>query len=235
MTCQDYALDLDGYVDGTLDERAREACAAHVSSCQRCQALVADLTWIRQAARTLDPMVPGPHVWTRIASEVERDGDGHVWSFTWQTVAASTVTVAIIASLSWVGARLTPPDDVPGSLASGRGGAGETVPDESEFGFAEAHFTSAITDLESITRAEQSALDADTADVLQANLTVIDGAISESRAALVSQPESRVAQESLFEALRSKIELLQDIVALINEMRKGNQEGAARIVSGLNQ
>jgi len=41
--------------------------------------------------------------------------------------------------------------------------------------------------------------------------------------------------EFLFEALRSKVELLQDIVALINEMRKGNPEGAARIVSGLNQ
>jgi len=44
-----------------------------------------------------------------------------------------------------------------------------------------------------------------------------------------------MAQESLFDALRSKLELLQDVVSLINEMRKGNPEGAARIVSGLNQ
>ena len=49
------------------------------------------------------------------------------------------------------------------------------------------------------------------------------------------EPENDVAQQSLFEALRSKIALLQDTIALINEMRKGNQEGAARIVSGLNQ
>jgi hypothetical protein len=44
-----------------------------------------------------------------------------------------------------------------------------------------------------------------------------------------------VAQESLFGALRSKVALLQETLTLINVMRKGNQEGAARIVSGLNQ
>ena len=75
----------------------------------------------------------------------------------------------------------------------------------------------------------------ETADVLNANLTVIDGAITESRAALQTEPDNPMAQESLFDALRSKLELLQDVVSLINEMRKGNPEGAARIVSGLNQ
>ena len=69
---------------------------------------------------------------------------------------------------------------------------------------------------------------------MQANLEVIDQAIGQSRAALKSEPANAVAQESLFDALRSKVQLLQDTVALINEMRKGNQEGAARIMSGMN-
>ena len=43
------------------------------------------------------------------------------------------------------------------------------------------------------------------------------------------------AQQSLFEALQSKLTLLKDMVALINEMRKGNQQEAARIVSGMEQ
>ena len=72
-------------------------------------------------------------------------------------------------------------------------------------------------------------------DILKANLTVLDGAIGESREALKQEPENDVAQQSLFEALSNKVALLQDTIALINEMRKGNQEGAARIVSGLNQ
>jgi hypothetical protein len=39
----------------------------------------------------------------------------------------------------------------------------------------------------------------------------------------------------LIENFKTKIALLQDTVALINEMRKGNEAGAARIVSGLKQ
>ena len=89
--------------------------------------------------------------------------------------------------------------------------------------------------LEQATSADRSALDPETADALDAGLTVIDEAIGESRAALQTQPESELAQVSLFEALRRKVSLLQDMLALINEMRQGNQDGAARIMSELNQ
>ena len=84
-------------------------------------------------------------------------------------------------------------------------------------------------------RADQGALDPRTAATLQKNLAVIDQAISESRAALRAQPASEPAQQSLIENFKTKIALLQDTVALINEMRKGNDAGAARIVSGLKQ
>lgn len=64
---------------------------------------------------------------------------------------------------------------------------------------------------------------------------MIDQAIGESRAALRDQPANLPAQESLFEAFKSKVALLQDTVALVNEMRKGNQAEAARIVGGLSR
>ncbi len=44
-----------------------------------------------------------------------------------------------------------------------------------------------------------------------------------------------MAQESLFDAFRRKVSLLQDTIALMNEMRKGNQAGAARIAEGPNK
>lgn len=106
---------------------------------------------------------------------------------------------------------------------------------ENELKLAEEHYQRAIAGLEQITRTESATLDPQVASVLQKNLAVIDQAIGESRAALQAQPTSQVAQESLFEALRNKVGLLQDTIALINEMRKGNQEGAARVASGLNQ
>ena len=71
--------------------------------------------------------------------------------------------------------------------------------------------------------------------MLQNNLRVIDQAIGESRAALQAQPSSAPAQASLFDAMRDKVALLQQTVELINEMRKGNQAEAGRLIEGLNR
>jgi hypothetical protein len=70
---------------------------------------------------------------------------------------------------------------------------------------------------------------------LQKAQLVIDQSIDESRAALKVNPANERAQESLFDAFRTKISLLQDTISLINEMRKGNQAEAARIADGLNK
>ena len=48
-------------------------------------------------------------------------------------------------------------------------------------------------------------------------------------------PLAHSALASLFDALRRKVALLQDTIALMNEMRKGNSAGAAQIVDGLNK
>ena len=48
-----------------------------------------------------------------------------------------------------------------------------------------------------------------------------------------TQPDSDPARESLLESFRAKVDLLQNTIALINEMRKGNDDQAARIISGL--
>ena len=71
--------------------------------------------------------------------------------------------------------------------------------------------------------------------MLQKNLTVIDQAITESRAALQTQPSNTNAQDGLFDALRTKVALLQQTVELINEMRKGNQAEAGRRFQTLSQ
>ena len=104
-----------------------------------------------------------------------------------------------------------------------------------EFAKAEEHYQKAIDDLQSIANKETGELDPQVAAVLQKNLTVIDQAISESRAALKAQPSSTNAQEGLFDALRSKVALLQQTVELINEMRKGNQAEAGRRIQTLSQ
>ena len=71
--------------------------------------------------------------------------------------------------------------------------------------------------------------------MLQKNLGIIDQAILDSRLALQTQPTNQLAQASLFEAFRRKVALLQDTITLINEMRKGNQAGAAKVLQNLNR
>ena len=113
---------------------------------------------------------------------------------------------------------------------------------EAEFRLAEQHYQNAIAKLEQAARLDQAAsgrgenaLDPETAAMLQKNLQVIDQAIAESRAALRSEPLSASARDSLFDALKRKVALLQDTIALMNEMRKGKSAGAAQIVDGLNK
>lgn len=233
MTCQEYDGHIDDFVDEMLSDARRAECEAHVSTCTNCRALTADLRTIRVAARTLEPQVPSPQVWYRIAAAIEAEPRRIVsaWFGGWQQALGGAVaTVLIVSSLSWVGGHLAPA--ARNRPASPISDASEAPPlDAVEFTLVEQQYTTAIAGLEDITMKERAALDADTAEVLQANLTVIDSAIGESRAALDQEPGSTIAQESLVEALRNKVVLLQDTVALINATRPGDTD----TTTGLNQ
>jgi hypothetical protein len=246
MNCEHYALAIGDYVDGALqasgDARAHAELEAHLAGCERCRALVEDLRAIRTTARTLEPYVPSPGLWTKVAAGIEVRARRSWWSglTEWPAGRLAFVAAALLLAVGVAGALLLQDAPAPQTASAGPGlEVTDAVPaDESvdtQMKTAEAEYTEAIAGLEVITNAGGEELDADTADVLQANLTVIDEAIGESRAALETEPTSDLAQESLFEALRVKVALLQDTVALINEMRKGNQEAAARIVGELNQ
>ena len=111
MSCQDYEIALGDYVDGTLDERSRIEVEAHLSTCGRCRAIVADFGAIRQATLALEPALPPSHVWTKLASafEAEQRSSSPSWGFSWrQSLAASLVTAMLVASLVWIGKGLSP-------------------------------------------------------------------------------------------------------------------------------
>jgi hypothetical protein len=242
MSCQDYETQIGEYVDGTLDGSALDSFEAHLATCASCRALVADFTVIREASLSLEPQVPPPHVWTKLSAAIEAEppsfasllGGDRSW---WRVFAPVAASIVLVAGLTWTGMRLAA---IPGDAERLANNAPIAAPEPpatiaAEYQLAEQQLRSTIEGLERIAAQDRNELDMETRDVLQANLTVLDGAIGDSRDALQKEPENDVAQESLFDALRNKVALLQDTIALINEMRKGNQEGAARIVSGLNQ
>ena len=243
MSCEEYEALIGDAVDGTIDAAAARTLDAHLGVCERCRRVADDLRTIRATALTLERHVPSPEAWTRIAAAVDADSQRQARSALrlaslaqgWP-LAAAAAAVLVVGGWWLVSQRTSPlpiARSTPSNVASTQPAALQPV--EAHVRAAENEYESAIAGLEAITKADGAELDPDTAKVVRASLTVIDNAIGESRQALRDEPANEAAQQSLFEAFSRKLALLQDTIALINEMRKGNQEGAARIASGITQ
>lgn len=238
MSCQDYSAALAEFVDGALDPARQRDLERHVEGCAACRALLADLKSIQAAAFTLDRIELPPHILpalkARLAEEPLPASRGRLLAFpesraawaAWMGAAAALLLITTLGLFSLMRfndreaqqqATQTEPTDVADPVAFV----------QAEFQAAAEHYERAIQQLEQIARSDSGVLDPQVAAVLQKNMHVIDQAIEESRAA--------GAQESLFDAMRSKVALLQQTVELINEMRKGNQTEAGRLLQGLNQ
>lgn len=230
---------LNDYVDESLGP-ARGEIEQHLAGCAECRAIVEDLREIRRAAASLELREPPVRAWSRVERAIQLEQEHRGASrlkptratWTW-LAAAAAILVAVAAGLRY---RPAPAPTVPGAATASAPAADASAQSvEAELRAAEEHYDKAIKGLEQITNAEKGALDTQTAATLQKNLAVIDQAISESRAAVKAQPASQPAQDSLIESFKAKLALLQDTVALINEMRKGSDAGAARVGAGLRQ
>ena len=238
MRCDDLTDVLVDLVDGRLDTAQQRTAERHLDLCAACRALVTDLRAIRDAAFTLERHEPGANAWralqARIAAEpvaqARRPASRTGWGL-WLSAAAALVLVTMAGLVPLLRDKATP-----GRQAAASASVAVTVESvAAEFEAAERHYQKAIGDLESIARQDNGELDPQVAAVLQKNLTVIDQAINESRAALRSQPSNDNAQDGLFDALRMKVALLQQTVELINEMRQGNQAEAGRAFQTLSR
>jgi anti-sigma factor RsiW len=248
MTCHDLNEALVDLVDGRLDGAEQRGVERHLEGCENCRALVEDLRSIRAAAFLLDRREPQPATWSKLQAAVaaepapkgrlldmamSRGGRGFAgrtnWAV-WLGAAAALILATVIGLLPLMNRTEPVHDDSAQAAASDP--AEVTVESvTAEFAAAERHYQKAIDDLQTIANKDTGELDPQVALVLQKNLTVIDQAISESREALKAQPANASAQSGLFEGLRTKVALLQQTVELINEMRKGNQAEAGRLLS----
>jgi anti-sigma factor RsiW len=245
MTCEEFHVAVGDYVDGRLTREARRPLEEHIAGCAACATLASDLARVRQLASSLERLSPPAAAWPRIAREARLPGgegsreSGRTMWRVWMPLAAAACVLMAVA-LTYV--LRQPASSGPDTHAAARTAAGagartdqpELQSIATELELAEQHYEKAIAGLEQLA-SDRRVLDPRVAAVLQKNFQVIDQSIAESRAAVKAQPTSDQAQQSLFEAFRTKIVLLQDTIALINEMRKGNQAGAARIAEGISK
>jgi anti-sigma factor RsiW len=252
LSCDACRERLGELIDGTLASDARRVLDAHLAECVACRAIADDLRRIRDVAGTLERLSPPDRVWPAIASRLQHDAQRRSLFRNMRVWLPMAAALIVVSGLTWFVARnlrqpqtgsgvvtTARPDTTQrpaGAQATGNASDADVVQSvEESLRLAEQHYEKAIRGLEQIAQAENSALDPQVAATMRKNLSVIDQAISESRAAVRSQPDSRTAQDSLFEALRRKVVLLQDTIALMNEMRKGNEAGVARIAEGLDK
>ncbi len=258
--CEAFSASIGELADGTLAPAERSRVEAHLDQCAACRGLLADLEAIRREAGQLPRAELPPALWTRISEGLRTQGVGGAGLKTgpsdqtgpsvktgpslnrrWLAAAAAVLVLIIGGALATQmmnrgasPATTIPPEPSPAPGASGNANAADLVESvEADLKAAEEHYERAIAGLEKIASADDRSLDPQVAATLKKNLEIIDGAIAESRTALRSEPQSAPARESLFEALRRKMSLLQDTIALMNEMRKGNQAGTAQILEGL--
>jgi anti-sigma factor RsiW len=238
MSCREYNEAIAELLDGALDSARQRDLERHVEGCPACRALVADLKSIQASAFTLDRLELPAHILPALQAqlaEAPRPGSGkrllhfptsRPAMIVWMAAAAALLVMTTVGILSLM-RPVEPHQDGQSAETAPVDPAQAVEAVQAELQAATEHYERAIQQLEQIAKSDNGALDPQVAAVFQKNLSVLDQAIDESRAAL--------QVDSLFEAMRSKAALLQQTVEVINEMRKGNQAEAGRLLQGLNQ
>jgi tetratricopeptide (TPR) repeat protein len=248
MSCDNYRDAIQELADGTLGPIRRAELQVHLDGCARCRALAADLMRIRDVAGSLDRLQAPDTVWLQVAGRLRQEGriapaQPAVMRTPRRHIAALALAAALVLAVGASIFVLWPRPSAPASpsnqaaqpAAPAGGNAAAADPVQSfvdEMKIAEQHYQNAIAKLEEAAKAD---LDPETAAIVQKNLKTIDQAIAESRNALQMDPQSAPARDSLFDALRRKVGVLQDTIALMNEIRKGNSAVAGQISEGVNK
>ena len=229
LTCGRLVDVLDDYLDERLPSAPVRVADVeeHLAGCASCRALAADLRALRTAARTLEPIDPPAHVWQAVRARVEQEAPARAsllerlgfstsgWQSVLQPLGAAAALVLVVSGLAWMSGRLTEQSQPAQTAAAG----GELV----EFQLAEAEYTEAIDRLEEATQSASPQLDTATTEALRASIDDIDVAIGDARDALAREPGDAVSQESLLDALSSKVALLQDTVARLGRLEPGTE------------
>lgn len=248
MACARYRESIHELVDGTIGPIRRAELQQHLDGCDPCRALLADLQFVRDSAASLDALAPPDGVWLQVAGRLRQEGRvAPLAATTPASVRRYAAVLAIAAALLLtIGASvmvlLRTESQAPVQSAAAPGNAADEDVVQGiaeEIRLAELHYQNAIVRLEKVAQLDaatgETTIDPQTVATLQKSLSAIDQAIAESRTALRTEPQNAPARDSLFDALKRKVVLLQDTVVLMNAMRTGNSAGAAQLIDGVNK
>ncbi len=220
---------LSEYLDGDLAPGERGALEAHLEMCAACRTTLGELQRVVARARALDDTPPTRDLWPAIAGRLRPAAEvvdiatrrrapaapRRRVSFTWPQLAAAALALmaisagAVATALRGRGASETP---VPIALAPATDGVASPA------GWTGSErYDAAVAELEQVLTQHRAELDTATVRILEKNLTIIDRAISDARAALAADPSNAYLNHHLARTMRRKLELLRRANALVAE------------------
>jgi hypothetical protein len=235
---------LSEFQDDELSPAEYAACEAHLSECETCRVVLRELQSVTKAARADVDRDPAVDLWPGILARLETvTQDGAVEgptsvnpvaigagaaspipfrarrqiSFTLPQLAlAASLLIAVSAGVSYVaaGRALSRPASQEAPIQAMAETMMPPSADVVPANFADAQFDQAVLDLERILIEQRDELDPRTVVVIERNLTVIDDAIRQARAALDADPANTFLNSHLAEARRRKLDLLRRATAI---------------------
>jgi len=219
---------LSDYMDGDLAQGECEALEAHLAECGECREALAELRDIVATARALGDIMPARDLWPGIAAAIAapmkatgatviplptaqpaQTGQPGLFLSRRQLAAAATILMLISATATWAVGPGLAVQATPGT--DGVVGAADvlftTDPPAVPAGLADE-----MRSLEAVLSDARSHLDANTLRIIEKNLAVIDGAIEDSRRALLVDPENDFLEEHLARSWERKRDYLQGAV-----------------------
>jgi len=218
---------LSDYIDKELEPEEKKTLANHLEQCTDCRIVLAELRAVRREAKTLSRHAPPEQAWASIAESIRSGQRVQSRRSYFQSGLAAAAALVLGVSLF---IALRPPKEIQmADLAKEDPAALANLVTE-ELRSAEIHYENAITGLEQIIELNDGTLPSALNGTMTESLDLIEQAIHESREAMATEPGSLAAQESLLEASRRKVELLQKTILLINEVRKGEGQNALDLI-----
>ncbi len=206
--------ELSEFLDGGLDARARGEIEAHLAGCPECSALLDDLRAITVEAAALESRAPETDLWPGIAERIGATPSVVVlparraWRFdlSLPQLAAAAAVVAVLSGggVWWTMRRPVSLAPVAAPTLSARAAVQATPA-----GFDSRQYDQAVSELQDVLQNHRGQLDPKTVQAVQANLAVIDAAISEARKALAADPANPYLGSHLAEQMKRKIRVLQ--------------------------
>ncbi|HSY82731.1 MAG TPA: zf-HC2 domain-containing protein [Gemmatimonadaceae bacterium] len=225
LQCDAFDALLPDYLERSLDPATLAAARMHLATCERCASLVRDLDDIRARAAELPLLTPSRDLWPDIAARLstgvvsldERRERMAVRRRHWLVNGAAAAGLIIATAIGTVSVmRFMQPaihiaEKSPNKILPS--GPIPVIPVAEKLP-ATVTYEREIDGLRTIVRDRRAQLDPKTIAVIEKNLSVIDSAIAESRAALRKDSSSAFLADQLDHALDTKLTLLRTVALL---------------------